>query len=51
MHDVAAALANGALAVGVATGATSMAELMLAGAHAVLADLSDVDATVRALTA
>ena len=49
-HDVTAALANGAIAVGVATGATSMAELVLAGAHAVLPDLSDVDAAVRVLT-
>jgi phosphoglycolate phosphatase len=46
-NDVTAALANGAVAIGVATGATSMADLVLAGAHAVLADLSDVDAVVR----
>jgi phosphoglycolate phosphatase-like HAD superfamily hydrolase len=50
VHDVSAALANGALAVGVATGSTKMAELVLAGAHAVLPDLSDVEATVRILT-
>jgi phosphoglycolate phosphatase-like HAD superfamily hydrolase len=50
VHDVSAALANGALAVGVATGSTKMAELVLAGAHAVLPDLSDVDAAVRILT-
>ncbi|MFI5895487.1 HAD family hydrolase [Actinoplanes sp. NPDC051513] len=50
VHDVVAALANGALAVGVATGSTKMADLVLAGAHAVLPDLSDVDATVRILT-
>ena len=49
VHDVAAALANNAVAIGVATGATSMAELAAAGAHAVLADLSDVDAVVRAV--
>ena len=49
VHDVTAALANGALAVGVATGKTKMADLVLAGAHAVLPDLSDVDATVRIL--
>lgn len=48
-NDVAAALANGAIAVGVATGRTSMADLVLAGAHAVLPDLSDVDAAVRVL--
>ena len=51
VHDVTAALANGAFAVAVATGATTMADLVLAGAHAVLPDLSDVDATVRILTA
>jgi phosphoglycolate phosphatase len=50
VHDVTAALANGATAIGVATGATSMAELEQAGAHAVLPDLSDVDAVVRAVT-
>lgn len=49
-NDVTAALVNGALAVGVATGATSMADLVLAGAHAVLPDLSDVDAAVRVLS-
>ena len=48
-HDISAALANGALAVGVATGSTSMAQLVLAGAHAVLPDLSDVDAVIRIL--
>jgi phosphoglycolate phosphatase len=50
VHDVTAALANGALAVGVATGKTTMADLVLAGAHAVLPDLSDTDAPVRILT-
>jgi len=50
IHDVTAALANDAIAIGVATGATSMAELVLAGAHAVLPDLSDVDAVVRVVT-
>jgi phosphoglycolate phosphatase len=49
VYDVSAALANHALAVGVATGATSMAQLVLAGAHAVLPDLSDVDSAVRIL--
>jgi phosphoglycolate phosphatase-like HAD superfamily hydrolase len=49
VHDIAGALANGAMAVGVATGSTKMADLVLAGAHAVLPDLSDVDATVRIL--
>ncbi|WP_244945207.1 haloacid dehalogenase-like hydrolase [Couchioplanes caeruleus] len=50
-HDVSAALANDALAVGVATGGTTMAELAHAGAHAVLADLSDVAATIDIITA
>jgi phosphoglycolate phosphatase len=50
VHDITAALANGALAVGVATGSTRMADLVLAGAHAVLPDLADVEATVRILT-
>jgi phosphoglycolate phosphatase len=51
VHDVAAALANGAVAVGVATGSTPREALAEAGAHAVLTDLSDVEATVRLLTA
>lgn len=50
VHDVAAALANGAIAVGVATGRTSIAQLAEAGAHVALPDMSDVDATVRVLT-
>jgi phosphoglycolate phosphatase len=41
--DVAAALATGARAVGVATGNYTEAELAAAGAHAVLPDLTDVD--------
>ena len=49
VHDVTAALANDATAIGVATGTTSMAELAAGGAHAVLPDLSDVDAVVRAV--
>ncbi len=49
VHDVAAALANGATAVGVATGGTDAATLSAAGAHAVLVDLTDVDAVVRLL--
>lgn len=49
VHDVGAALAAGATAVGVATGPASMAELAAAGAHHVLADLADVDATVALL--
>jgi phosphoglycolate phosphatase len=50
VNDVSAALANDALAVGVATGSTSMAELVLAGAHAVLPDLSDADAAIAIIT-
>jgi phosphoglycolate phosphatase len=50
VHDVTAALVNDAIAIGVATGATSMADLARAGAHEVLPDLSDVDAVVRAVT-
>jgi phosphoglycolate phosphatase len=50
-HDVAAALANDAVAVAVATGRTSAADLARAGAHTVLPDLSDVDAAVRILGA
>jgi phosphoglycolate phosphatase len=50
VNDVAAALANDAVAIGVATGATTAAELAAAGAHVVLTDLSDVDAALRAVT-
>lgn len=49
VHDVAAALANGVFAVGVATGNTAAAELEAAGAHVVLDDLSDVTAVVALL--
>jgi phosphoglycolate phosphatase len=49
-YDITAALANGAVAIGVATGGTTMADLVLAGAHAVLPDLSDVDAVIRVVT-
>jgi phosphoglycolate phosphatase len=49
VYDITAALANDALAVGVATGGTSVEQLVLAGAHVVLPDLSDVEAAVRAL--
>jgi len=50
VNDVTAALANAAIAIGVATGSTSAAELARAGAHVVLPDLSDVEAAVRVLT-
>jgi phosphoglycolate phosphatase len=47
--DIAAALAAGARAVGVATGPFSVAELRAAGADAVLPDLSDTRLVVEAL--
>ncbi|AGL15118.1 haloacid dehalogenase-like hydrolase [Actinoplanes sp. N902-109] len=50
VHDVTGALANGALAIAVATGATRMADLTRAGAHVVLPDLSDRSAAVAAIT-
>ena len=50
VHDVTAALANNAIAIGVATGATTIAELTRAGAHTVLVDLSDADRAVSVLT-
>jgi phosphoglycolate phosphatase len=43
-HDVSAARANGAFALGVATGKSSVDELRAAGAHAAVPDCSDVDA-------
>jgi phosphoglycolate phosphatase len=48
--DVAAALAAGARAVGVATGTFSPAELAAAGAHAVLPDLTEVSRVLAAIT-
>jgi phosphoglycolate phosphatase-like HAD superfamily hydrolase len=47
--DVAAALATGARAVGVATGGFSEAELAASGAHAVLPDLADTDRVLAAI--
>ena len=47
--DVEAALATGARAVGVATGAFTVGELAAAGAHAVLPDLADTDLVVAAI--
>jgi len=47
--DIAAALAAGARAVGVATGPSSLAELRAAGADVVLPDLSDTRLVVEAL--
>ncbi len=48
-HDIAAAKANGAFALGVATGKSSVAELRAAGADAAVPDCSDVDAVLRIL--
>lgn len=46
-HDISAARANGAVAIGVATGRNSVAELVACGADVGLEDLSDVDETLR----
>jgi phosphoglycolate phosphatase len=48
--DVAAALATGARAVGVATGSFSAAELAAAGAHVVLPELTDASLVLAAVT-
>jgi phosphoglycolate phosphatase len=48
-HDVQAALAHGARAVGVATGGHPAEELLAAGAHAVLPDLADTDRALAAI--
>jgi phosphoglycolate phosphatase len=48
--DVAAALATGARAVGVATGSCSAAELAEAGAHVVLPGLTDASLVLAAVT-
>ena len=48
--DVAAALATGARAVGVATGSFAAADLGAAGAHAVLPDLTDASRVLAAVT-
>jgi phosphoglycolate phosphatase len=48
--DVAAALATGARAVGVATGSFPAADLVAAGAHVVLPDLTDVSLVRAAVT-
>lgn len=47
--DIEAALAAGARAIGVATGTYSAMDLVAAGAHTVLADLTDTRAVLRAL--
>jgi phosphoglycolate phosphatase len=46
VHDVTAALANDARVIAVATGQTPIHDLVAAGAHHVLPDMSDVDAVV-----
>jgi phosphoglycolate phosphatase-like HAD superfamily hydrolase len=48
-HDVAAAKANGAFALGVATGRDSVDDLVACGADVALADLSDAEAVLRIL--
>jgi hypothetical protein len=47
--DIAAALSAGARAVGVATGSFSAADLVAAGAHAVLPDLTDTSLVLDTL--
>jgi phosphoglycolate phosphatase-like HAD superfamily hydrolase len=49
--DIRAALDAGARAVGVATGSFAAADLMAAGAHAVLPDLTDTHLVLQALLA
>ena len=46
-HDVAAAKANGAYALGVATGKDSVADLLACGADASLEDLSDTELVLK----
>jgi len=48
-HDVSAAKANGAVAVAVATGRDSAAELLACGADVALDDLADVERALRAI--
>jgi len=48
-HDVAAARANGAFALAVATGRNDVEELAACGADAVMADLSDTGAALRVI--
>jgi phosphoglycolate phosphatase len=50
-HDIAGALANGVRAVGVATGSSTVGDLRAAAADAVLPDLADTTAVVRAVLA
>ncbi|GAB2985611.1 HAD family hydrolase [Saccharothrix stipae] len=48
-HDVDAALRHGAVAIGVATGRSGVADLREAGAHVVLTDLTDTAAVLAAV--
>jgi phosphoglycolate phosphatase-like HAD superfamily hydrolase len=48
-RDVVCARAWGATAVGVATGRSSRSQLLDAGAHIALQDLSDTEEALRAL--
>lgn len=50
LHDITAATANGAIAVGVATGRNSVAELLEAGAYIALPDLSDPEPLLALLS-
>ncbi|MGH3647009.1 MAG: HAD family hydrolase [Micromonosporaceae bacterium] len=50
-RDVEAALNGGALVIGVATGPSSEAELVAAGAHATVPDLTEAQAVVATLAA
>jgi phosphoglycolate phosphatase len=50
-RDIEAALATGARAVAVATGSFTAAQLTAAGAHAVLADLTDTSQVIAAILA
>lgn len=49
VHDVTAGLANGAVAVGVATGQANFEELEAAGPHLVLRDLTEGEAVLSLL--
>jgi phosphoglycolate phosphatase len=51
VRDVQAALGGGAVAIGVATGPNTVAELLAEGAEVAFADLVDTAALVRAITA
>lgn len=49
IHDITAARANDAIAIGVTTGTAGADILLEAGAHAVFADLSDTAAVLRSI--